>query len=114
MFSSSKMLKNCIDGGLWFKFPLLMYFRIQLEQNLGIEQKLPLKPTPVSVDSNTDLKQLKESTANKLKDLNEEKRKSARRKEYVNLILSWLISPKYSLLMGTKLVSEKQSSKICS
>lgn len=62
-----------------------MYFRIQLEQNLGIEQKLPLKSATLSTDSNADLKQLKESTTSKLKDLNEEKRKSARRKEYVKL-----------------------------
>lgn len=94
------MLKNCINGGFWFEFLTSMYFRIQLEQNLGIEQKLPLKPAPLPADSNADLKQLKESTTNKLKDLNEEKRKSARRKEYVKIIsFLWLISAKYILLM---------------
>lgn len=77
------------------KFYTSMYFRIQLEQNLGIEQKLPLKSATLSTDSNADLKQLKESTTSKLKDLNEEKRKSARRKEYVKLkYFSWIIPPK--------------------
>lgn len=76
------MSKRC-DFYLWLKLHVSMHFRIQLEQNLGIEQKLPIKSSALSADSNGDLKQLKESTTSKLKDLNEEKRKSARRKEYV-------------------------------
>lgn len=84
-FSTSKMLKDYMNACFSLKFYTSMYFRIQLEQNLGIEQKLPLKSATLSTDSNADLKQLKESTTSKLKDLNEEKRKSARRKEYVKL-----------------------------
>lgn len=64
------------------KFYLFILFRHELEKNLGIQE--PVDTRDLSIDRNSDpnLEQkVKESSTKDLKELNEEKRRSARRKE---------------------------------
>ena len=62
-----------------------MLRRVQLEKNLGIDEKQSPKQESVPHEpiASPDFKQFKEPSKH-LKELNEEKRRSARRKEYVH------------------------------
>lgn len=69
----------------------MLYSRSQLEGTLGIQAGADAKQE-LSIDRNSDPSldtKVKDSTKD-LKELNEEKRRSARRKEYVLLYLLFL------------------------
>lgn len=62
-----------------FKFHI---FRLELEKSLGIQEHVDTRDLSIDRNSDPNLEQkVKESSSKDLKELNEEKRRSARRKE---------------------------------
>lgn len=61
---------------------LVLYFRLELEKSLGIQENVDTRDLSIDRNSDPNLEQkVKESSTKDLKELNEEKRRSARRKE---------------------------------
>lgn len=57
-------------------------FRLELEKSLGIQEPVDTRELAIDRNSDPNLEQkVKESSTKELKELNEEKRRSARRKE---------------------------------